>query len=160
MTDKKIIISYTEYDNTGELSAQDRILAEAAVKATRNAYTPYSHFNVGAAIRLSNGEIVTGANQENMAYPSGLCAERTAMFHASAQYPDAAMEALALAAVKNGELCPVPATPCGACRQVMAEFGIPKIVMSNLQGDIKIMTAEELLPYSFNVASMDEKGEK
>lgn len=155
MTDKKIIISYTEYDNTGELSAQDRILAEAAVKATRNAYTPYSHFNVGAAIRLSNGEIVTGANQENMAYPSGLCAERTAMFHASAQYPDAAMEALALAAVKNGELCPVPATPCGACRQVMAEYqdrgNRPmEIIMVGSEKIWKFSRVDDILPFIFN----------
>lgn len=155
MTDKKIIISYTEYDNTGELSAQDRILAEAAVKATRNAYTPYSHFNVGAAIRLSNGEIVTGANQENMAYPSGLCAERTAMFHASAQYPDAAMEALALAAVKNGELCPVPATPCGACRQVMAEYqdrgNRPMEIIMVGSGKIwKFSRVDDILPFIFD----------
>ena len=155
MTDKKIIISYTEYDNTGELSAQDRILAEAAVKATRNAYTPYSHFNVGAAIRLSNGEIVTGANQENMAYPSGLCAERTAMFHASAQYPDAAMEALALAAVKNGELCPVPATPCGACRQVMAEYqdrgNRPmEIIMVGSEKIWKFSRVDDILPLIFD----------
>ena len=155
MTDKKIIISHTEYDNTGELSAQDRILAEAAVKATRNAYTPYSHFNVGAAIRLSNGEIVTGANQENMAYPSGLCAERTAMFHASAQYPDAAMEALALAAVKNGELCPVPATPCGACRQVMAEYqdrgNRPmEIIMVGSEKIWKFSRVDDILPFIFD----------
>ena len=155
MTDKKIIISYTEYDNTGELSAQDRILAEAAVKATRNAYTPYSHFNVGAAIRLSNGEIVTGTNQENMAYPSGLCAERTAMFHASAQYPDAAMEALALAAVKNGELCPVPATPCGACRQVMAEYqdrgNRPmEIIMVGSEKIWKFSRVDDILPFIFD----------
>ena len=104
-----------------ELSSCDRILVDAARGATARSYAPYSGFSVGAAVRLSNGEIVTGNNQENAAYPSGLCAERTTLFWANAQYPDAAVETLAIAARNaNGEL-PVPISPCGACRQVILE---------------------------------------
>ena len=102
MKTREINISYTEYESMDQLSCADRELAEAAIKAMSGAYTPYSHFNVGAAVRLSTGEIVTGANQENIAFPSGLCAERTAMFHASATHPDAAMVEIAITASQNG----------------------------------------------------------
>lgn len=152
---REINIRYHEYDSMEQLSQGDRELAEAAVKAAGNAYTPYSHFNVGAAIRLSGGEIVTGSNQENMAFPSGLCAERTAMFHAAAQYPDKTMETLALAAIQNGELCPVPATPCGACRQVMAEYqtrgGRPmEILMVGAEKIWKFSRVDDILPLIFD----------
>lgn len=155
MTDKKISISYIEYDCPEQMSGPDRKLAEAAVKAAGNAYTPYSHFNVGAAVRLSNGEIVTGANQENIAFPSGLCAERTAMFYAAAHYPDAAMEAIAIAAIQNGKLCPIPATPCGACRQVMAEYqsrsGRPmEIIMAGAEKIWKFSKVDDILPLIFD----------
>lgn len=104
-----------------ELSSDDRMLVDAAREATARSYAPYSGFSVGAAVRLANGEVVTGNNQENAAYPSGLCAERTTLFWANARYPDAAVEAMAIAARNaNGEL-PVPIPPCGACRQVMLE---------------------------------------
>ncbi|MBR5336148.1 MAG: cytidine deaminase [Bacteroidaceae bacterium] len=104
-----------------ELSSDDRTLVDAAREAAARSYAPYSGFSVGAAVRLANGEVVTGNNQENAAYPSGLCAERTTLFWANAQYPDAAVEAMAIAARNaNGEL-PVPISPCGACRQVMLE---------------------------------------
>ena len=111
MNHKEIHIRYTEYENMQELSAEDRELASMAVEATVNSYAPYSEFHVGAAVRLTDGTAVTGANQENIAYPSGLCAERTAMFHAGATRPDAVMEALAVAAEQNGTLCALPATP-------------------------------------------------
>ena len=91
MTDKQINIKFHEYTSLEELGKEDRELAEAAIDAMKGSYAPYSHFNVGAAVRLSNGAIVQGANQENAAFPSGLCAERTAMFHAGATYPDKAM---------------------------------------------------------------------
>ncbi len=104
-----------------ELSSDDRMLVDAAREATARSYAPYSGFSVGAAVMLANGEVVTGNNQENAAYPSGLCAERTTLFWANARYPDAAVEAMAIAARNaNGEL-PVPIPPCGACRQVMLE---------------------------------------
>lgn len=104
-----------------ELSAEDQRTVRQAVEASEHAYCPYSHFHVGAAVRLDNGVIVTGSNQENVAYPSGLCAERTALFAASAQYPETVMESLAIVGRDaSGLLC--TASPCGACRQVMAEY--------------------------------------
>ena len=155
MKTREINISYTEYENMDQLSSADRELAEAAIKAMSGAYTPYSHFNVGAAVRLSTGEIVTGANQENIAFPSGLCAERTAMFHAGAARPDAAMEEIAIAASQNGRICASPATPCGACRQVMAEYqgksGRPMSIL--LVGDEKIWKfsrVDDILPLIFD----------
>jgi len=87
MTGKEIRIAYMEYESIGQLEQQDRELAEAAIEATGRSYAPYSRFNVGAAVRLDDGEIVAGSNQENAAYPSGLCAERTAMFYANASRP-------------------------------------------------------------------------
>ena len=103
-------------------AVEDKELAQAAIEATAQSYAPYSNFNVGAAVLFEDGVVVKGANQENAAYPSGLCAERTALFYASASRPDKAMTAIAIAAGQNGELCKNPATPCGACRQVMAQY--------------------------------------
>ena len=105
-----------------ELSTEDRQLVEQAIEATRRSYAPYSHFRVGAAVRLENGEIVIGCNQENAAYPSGLCAERTALFAAGAQYPDVPVKVLAVAARgTDGEMTEEPTGPCGSCRQVIIE---------------------------------------
>ena len=109
MTSKEIKIAYQEFDSIDELDAKDRELAQAAVEATAQAYAPYSKFNVGAAVLFEDGVIVKGANQENAAYPSGLCAERTALFYASASRPDKAMVAIAIAAGQNGQLCEMPA---------------------------------------------------
>lgn len=104
-----------------ELSVADREVVDAARRATSNSYAVYSHFNVGAALRLEDGTIVCGTNQENAAFPSGLCAERTALFWANSQYPDKAVDVIAIAACNGlGELAR-PITPCGACRQVMLE---------------------------------------
>ncbi len=122
MTNKEIKISYMEYDSIEQMNPEDRELAQAAINATKHSYAPYSKFNVGAAVMLEDGEIITGSNQENAAYPSGLCAERTAMFYASANRPDKAMTKIAVAAGQDGKLCDSPATPCGACRQVMAQY--------------------------------------
>lgn len=105
-----------------ELSTEDRQLVEQAIEATRRSYAPYSHFRVGAAVRLENDEIVIGCNQENAAYPSGLCAERTALFAAGAQYPDVPVKVLAVAARgTDGEMTEEPTGPCGSCRQVIIE---------------------------------------
>ena len=122
MTSKEIRIVYNEYESLDQLELRDRELAQAAIEATKGSYAPYSHFNVGAAVRLDNGQIVKGSNQENAAYPSGICAERTAMFYASANYPENAMTAIAITASQNGTLCDNPVTPCGSCRQVMAQY--------------------------------------
>ena len=155
MTSKEIKIAYLEFDAIDGLEAKDRELAQAAVEATAQAYAPYSKFNVGAAVLFEDGVIVKGANQENAAYPSGLCAERTALFYASASRPDKAMVAIAIAAGQDGHLCETPATPCGACRQVMAQYqlksGLPMRVL--LVGAHKIWRFEkvdDLLPLIFD----------
>lgn len=122
MDRKEIIIKYEEYASVEEMSAADRELCIAAVQAIDGSYAPYSHFHVGAAVRLSDGTIVKGANQENAAYPSGLCAERTAMFSAGANYPGLDMVSIAVAARQNGRICSDPVAPCGACRQVMIQY--------------------------------------
>ena len=155
MTNKEIKIAYQEFQSLNELEAKDKELAQAAVEATELAYAPYSKFNVGAAVLFEDGVIIKGSNQENAAYPSGLCAERTALFYASASRPDKAMTAIAIAAAQNGHLCETPATPCGACRQVMAQYqlksGLPMMVL--LVGAHKIWKFEkidDLLPLIFD----------
>lgn len=155
MTNKEIKIAYQEYDGLDELDTKDKELAKAAIEATSQSYAPYSHFNVGAAVMFEDGSILKGANQENAAYPSGMCAERTALFYASASRPDARMKALAIAAMQNGHLCKTPVTPCGACRQVMSQYqlksGIPMTVL--LVGEDKVWKfskVEDLLPFMFD----------
>lgn len=102
-----------------ELSAADQALIEQAKAVALGAYAPYSRFHVGAAALLDNGEVVVGSNQENAAFPSSLCAERTALFSAGARYPEAAVTTLAIAAYTAGDWLKQPITPCGACRQVL-----------------------------------------
>ncbi len=155
MTKNILEIPYCTYSSLEELAPEDRELAEAAVDAIRGSYAPYSNFNVGAAVRMSDGTVVTGANQENAAYPSGLCAERTAMFYANAHYPDRAMTAIAIAAGRNGVLCESPATPCGECRQVMAEYqtrGGRNMAIILVGGKLiyKFDRVECLLPFIFD----------
>lgn len=105
-----------------ELSDTERHLVELAIEATSRSYAPYSHFHVGAAVLLDNGQEIIGCNQENAAYPSGLCAERTALFSAGAQYPDIPVKMLAIAARgTDGEMQYEPVGPCGSCRQVIIE---------------------------------------
>ena len=155
MTSKEIKIAYTEYESLNQLEAEDRVLAEAAIEATASSYAPYSNFNVGAAVLFQDGVIIKGSNQENAAYPSGLCAERTALFYASASRPDIPMTAIAIAAGQNGTLCPFPATPCGACRQVMAQYQTKSRCSMRvlLVGGDKILRFEkvdDLLPLIFD----------
>jgi cytidine deaminase len=155
MTEKEINIKFHEYSSIDELPKQDQELALAAIEAMRGSYAPYSHFNVGAAVRLSNGEIVKGANQENAAFPSGLCAERTAMFYAGATYPDKSMVSIAIAGGVMGRLAKAPATPCGACRQVMAQYqlkgGKPMSVIMLGDGQIwKFDRVDDILPLIFD----------
>lgn len=147
--------TYEVYSSLDELSAEDRELADAAISALAGSYAPYSGFNVGAALRLEDGTVVKGANQENAAYPSGLCAERTAMFSAGAAYPDLAQRSIAVVASQNGVLCASPASPCGACRQVMAQYqtkaGKPMSVIL-LGGEMiyKFARVDDLLPFIFD----------
>ena len=155
MTSEEIKIAYKEYESLAELDPKDRELAQAAIDATAQAYAPYSKFNVGAAVLFQDGEIIKGANQENAAYPSGLCAERTALFYASASRPDKAMTAIAIAASQNGELLETPVTPCGACRQVMAQYqlksGLPMMVLLiGAHSILKFEKIDDLLPFIFD----------
>lgn len=125
-----------------------RKLLEASVKAMENAYTPYSHFNVGAALLLKNGEIITGCNIENASYGLCNCGERTALFKAYSQgYRKDDIAAFSVAGATEG-----PISPCGACRQVMAELMNPDtpVYLTNTKYDVKEMTVGELLPYSFS----------
>lgn len=144
-----------------ELSASDREVVDAARRATANSYAVYSHFNVGAAVRLADDTIVAGTNQENAAYPSGLCAERTTIFWANSQYPSQAVKVLAIAArTDQGEL-EVPIPPCGACRQVILEtekrYNTPIRII--LYGAKECYVVEEgikaLLPLSFDSAFLE-----
>ena len=155
MTNQEIHIIYQEYKSIDELNPEDRELAAEAIKAMEGAYAPYSHFHVGAAVRMSNGQIVRGANQENAAFPSGLCAERTAMFAAGARYPDKDMLSIALAGGVMGRLGSQPATPCGACRQVMAQYqaksGKPmSVIMISADKVWKFEKVDDILPLIFN----------
>lgn len=140
-----------------ELSDEDRALVMEARQATLNSYAPYSHFHVGAALRLEGGLIVRGSNQENAAYPSGLCAERTALFAAGANYPTTPVEAIAIAASdEEGVFTAQPTPPCGACRQVMLEtetrFGKPmRILLYGAENTCVINGgASEILPLIFD----------
>ncbi|WP_041567071.1 cytidine deaminase [Nonlabens dokdonensis] len=110
------------YDNADELSIQDRSLMDQAIEARHRAYAPYSNFTVGCALLLDNGIVVTGNNQENAAYPSGLCAERVAIFAAGAQYPGVAVLKMAITASPKDDSFHKPVPPCGACRQSIAEY--------------------------------------
>lgn len=152
-TEIKILVY--EFENKEELPESDQLLLNEARKVTAQAYAPYSGFHVGAAVLLGNGTIVTGNNQENSAYPSGLCAERVALFYANANYPSSEVKTIAISAAKDGVLVKEPVKPCGGCRQAMAEaevrFGSPIRVI--LDGQDKIMVlqgVESLLPLSFS----------
>lgn len=155
MTNKEIKIAYQEFEALDELDPKDRELAQAAIDATALSYAPYSNFNVGAAVLFEDGVIVKGSNQENAAYPSGLCAERTALFYASSSRPDKAMTAIAVAAGQNGRLCSSPATPCGSCRQVMAQYqeksGRPmSVILIGARKIWKFEKIDDLLPLIFD----------
>lgn len=130
-----------------ELEAGDRLLVDQAKQMTQSAYAPYSHFLVGAALLMSNGEIVCGSNQENAASPSGLCAERTALFAAGAQYSGHSITAMALAAFTLDRFTRCPVTPCGACRQVMLESE------QRQQSPIRLILYGEDAVYIFNSVS-------
>jgi cytidine deaminase len=139
-----------------ELQLSEKNLVDAAKEAVTRAYAPYSHFQVGAAILLANGEIITGNNQENAAYPSGLCAERTALFYANSQYPDVAVDTIAIAAYTEGMFLEKPITPCGGCRQVILEaqnrYQHPvRIILYGSKEIYLIEKITDLLPLSFSL---------
>ena len=155
MIEHSLHIAYTEYHSVDELDEKDRLLLSKAREACKSAYAPYSGFYVGASVRLENGMIITGNNQENSAYPSGLCAERVAIFAASSQHPGIAIESIAIAATTTVFGIQQPVTPCGGCRQVMAEYEhlAGKAIKVWMQGDNGMVWLVEgvtnLLPLMF-----------
>jgi len=140
-----------------ELSPLDLELEQRALEAAKKAYAPYSHFHVGAAVLLANGEIVTGSNQENAAYPSGTCAERTALFWASAQWPDVPIDKLLIVAINDGGRVPF-ISPCGSCRQVIMEtatrFHPVPILLCGGEQTICIDDCRLLLPFGFDGSAL------
>jgi cytidine deaminase len=137
------------------LSQDEKNLVDAAKEATNSSYSPYSHFQVGAAVLLANGEILTGSNQENAAFPSGLCAERTVLFYAGSKYPDKAVKALAIAAYNEGDFTEQAVSPCGSCRQVILETEVRhnqpiRIILYGKKEVYIIDGIRDLLPLSFD----------
>lgn len=143
-----------------ELSPADRALMKAAKEATARSYAPYSRFSVGAAAQLADGTVVTGTNQENAAYPSGLCAERTTLFYANSQHPDQPVVTLAIAARTEKDFIDMPIPPCGACRQVILEtekrYKQPiRILLYGKKCIYEVRSISDLLPLSFDASAME-----
>jgi len=155
MTEYSLHIAYTEYNSVEELDEKDSLLLMKARDACKSAYAPYSQFFVGAALRLENGMIITGNNQENSVYPSGLCAERVAIFAASSHNPGVAIESIAIAVSTGIPGMHNPVTPCGGCRQVMAEYEnlsgkAIKVLMLGNNGKVWLIEGiNNLLPLMF-----------
>ena len=157
MEERKIILNF-KLAGTGELPEGDERLRNAAVEAAKDAYAPYSHFCVGAAALLEDGTIVKGSNQENAAYPSGLCAERVALFSAGASFSSIPVVVLAIVAIKDGKI-QSSISPCGACRQVMLEteqrYNRPlRTLLCGSDETIIISSAKDLLPLCFGKGSL------
>lgn len=154
MIEKKVSFSYQEFDALEECSVEVQELFHQAEEAKKRAYAPYSKFQVGAALLLDNGKVITGNNQENAAYPSGLCAERVAIFAAKASYPNAHVKALVI--VTSAKNIKEPVSPCGSCRQVLVEYeqlqkeNYPVYLQSEKGKIIALNSAESLLPFSFH----------
>ena len=155
VVERNIAVTFTEYNTPEELSVDDREIINSAKEASRNAYAPYSGFQVGAAVRLETGEIVPGSNAENAAFPSGICAERAALSSVNSVYHGKKAVAIAIAARTEAGFTEDPVTPCGNCRQVIAEEelknGMPIKLL--LYGEKKIMVVEDagtLLPLQFS----------
>ena len=148
-------ISFEQYAGIGELNEQDQLLCNKAEQALASSYSPYSKFRVGTAIRLASGETILGSNQENLAYPSGLCAERVALFSIGSNQPNAIIESMAITAQTDNFDITKPITSCGGCLQVMAEFerkqATPiEVIFYCLNGEIlKVPSVKSLLPFSF-----------
>ena len=154
------IVSKVKIYGYDELPASDRELVDKAKEATQTSYAPYSKFRVGAATRLEDGTIVTGSNQENSAFPSGTCAERTALFYANARYPEQGVKELAVAAFNHGKFTTMPTPPCGACRQVILgmeeRYGRPvRILLYGEDGTYVMDSVKALLPLQFSGENMN-----
>lgn len=154
----KQLVKTITYDalSVDDFSESEKMLIDSAKRATSGSYSPYSHFAVGAALLLDDGTVVLGANQENGAYPSGLCAERTALFAAGANYPDKKVKAIAIAAYTKGDFLSEPITPCGGCAQVLVETearaGQPlEILLYGTSCSYRLWGVSSLMPFSFSL---------
>ena len=159
----EIISHFIEYDDVKELSEEDQNLVLAARQSVSKAYALYSRFQVGAAVSLANGVIMRGNNQENASYPIGLCAERVAIFAAGANYPGVKIRAIAVTALSDQFLIDKPITPCGACRQAIAEYehryhGQIRLILVGETGKVLVAdTIKQFLPYQFTAEDLKVK---
>ncbi len=159
MKEREVKFFYKEYLNVDELLEADRILIEEAVDAASGAYAPYSHFMVGAAILLDDGTVVRGANVENAAFPSGSCAEKTALSFSVSNYPARRPVAIAIAALSGDKLTREPVPPCGNCRQMLVEeeqrHGEPiKVILAGSEKILVTDSAESLMPLRFTKSNL------
>lgn len=151
-------LTYEVIENRDHLSEIEKKLYDAAFEIRKTAYAEYSHFKVGCALLLENGEIITGSNQENAAYPSGLCAERTTIFWTSANYPDVKIKKLFVVGAPEHTIKRTPIPPCGACRQAILEYESKQadpieIYFTSVEGEIfKTKSVRDLLPFSFDAS--------
>jgi cytidine deaminase len=156
MKEISITSSFTIYDNINELSQDIQDLMSKAIEIRKKAYAPYSKFRVGAALLLDNGKVILGSNQENAAYPSGLCAERTAIFYAGSAYPEAKILKMAITAASDTNQTQAPIPPCGSCRQSIAEYEIRQdtpieiYFMGEIGEVYKSASLKNLLPFMFD----------
>jgi len=155
MINHEIKIAFEEYSTLAELSRADQNICNEAVKAMENSHSPYSKFRVGAALQLQSGKVLHGSNQENVAYPSGLCAERVALFHWGANHPNDPIKTIAVTAHTNDFDLIKPVTPCGSCLQVLAEYEKKqdehlRIILYCIDGPVWITTGvASFLPFMF-----------
>ncbi|WP_281616273.1 cytidine deaminase [Flammeovirga sp. SubArs3] len=154
-------IEIVAYNDISELSESDRNLLSLAEDATHRSYAPYSNFNVGAALLLENGEIISANNQENAAYPSGMCAERNAIYYAGATYPNEKILTIAIAARKSEETSFIPISPCGSCRQAMLEYEVKqdqpiRLIMKGHKEIFELHSISDLLPFKFTQKDLFE----
>lgn len=154
-------LKFDTYSSSDELDQEDRDLLLKALEVSEQAYAPYSGFEVGAAVLLENGEVITGTNQENVAFPSGICAERTAFYYVGTHYSSHKIKSVAVTAKSKNFEVNYPVSPCGSCRQAMYEYesnqGTPiKVIMMGESGEVRIVhSVADLLPFTFH-----EKGLK
>ncbi len=152
----KLTTEYTLYSDLSELDLQDQKLMEMAIATRKKAYAPYSNFSVGTALLLDNQEIITGNNQENAAYPSGLCAERVAIYYAGSKFPNVAIKKIVISASSSQNKVTQPVAPCGSCRQAIAEYEVKQdypieiIFMGETGTIIKTNSLKDLLPLGFD----------
>ena len=156
MEELNITTKATLFDDISKLDSEDCFLMEKAIEARGKAYAPYSNFKVGCALLLDNGEVILGNNQENAAYPSGMCAERVAIWKAGSEYPNMKVKKIAITASSSNKKVDKPVGPCGACRQTLSEYEINQkenieiIFMGEIGKVVKIGSLLSLLPFSFD----------